>query len=105
MLADIVNGFYLSLRLDVFGSIGVGVILGVVVGALPGLTATMAVAILLPLSFFVPAVLGIPFLIALTKGAIYGGSIPAILINAPGAGAAAATVLDGYPLANQGKAR
>lgn len=105
MPADILAGLYLFLRPDVFGSIGIGVSLGVVVGALPGLTATMAVAILLPLTFFVSPILGIPFLVALTKGAIYGGSIPAILINTPGTGAAAATVLDGYPLAKQGKSR
>lgn len=105
MLADIITGFHLVLRLDVFGSLLIGVILGVIVGALPGLTAAMAVSILLPLTFFVSPILGIPFLVAVTKGAIYGGSIPAILINAPGTGAAAATVLDGYPLAQQGKAR
>lgn len=105
MFADILSGFYLCLRLDVFGSIGLGVLLGVLVGALPGLTAIMAVAILLPITFFIPPIIGIPFLVAVTKGAIYGGSIPAILLNAPGTGAAAATVLDGYPLAQQGKSR
>ena len=105
MLSDIFAGLLLCLRWDVLGMIGIGTVLGVVVGALPGLTATMAVAILLPISFFMPAIMGIPFLIAITKGAIYGGSIPAILINAPGTGAAAATVLDGYPLSQQGKSR
>ena len=105
MLHDIYSGFLLCLRLDAFGYIGLGVILGVFVGALPGLTAAMTVAILLPVTFFIPPILGIPFLVALTKGAIYGGSIPAILINTPGTGAAAATTIDGYPLAKQGKAR
>lgn len=82
-----------------------GVILGLVVGAIPGLTATMAVTLLLPISFYLPAYVGIPFLVALTKSSIYSGSIPAILVNTPGTGAAAATVLDGYPMARQGKAR
>jgi putative tricarboxylic transport membrane protein len=99
------NGFLLCLRLDVIAMLALGMILGVVVGALPGLTAAMAVAVLMPISFFIDPLLSIPFLLAITKGAIFGGSIPAILINTPGTGAAAATVLDGYPLARQGKAR
>jgi putative tricarboxylic transport membrane protein len=99
------QGLLLSLRPDVLGVMTVGVALGIVVGALPGLTAAMAVAVLLPVAFFVEPILGIPFLLAITKGAIFGGSIPAILLNTPGTGAAAATVLDGYPLARQGKAR
>jgi putative tricarboxylic transport membrane protein len=102
---QIANGFLLCLRLDVIGMLALGMILGVVVGALPGLTAAMAVAVLMPISFFIDPLLSIPFLLAITKGAIFGGSIPAILINTPGTGAAAATVFDGYPLARQGKAR
>jgi len=105
MIADILLGLKLSLMIKVFLSIGIGVVIGIIVGALPGLTATMAVAIFLPFTFFIPAVVGIPFLVALTKGAIYGGSIPAILMNTPGTGAAAATCFDGYPLAQQGKSR
>lgn len=102
---QIIDGLFLSLRADVIALMAVGMILGVVVGALPGLTAAMAVAVLLPVSFFIDPLLSIPFLLAITKGAIFGGSIPAILINTPGTGAAAATVFDGYPLARQGKAR
>jgi len=105
MLSDILTGMTMCLRLDVFGMLGVGVILGVIIGALPGLTAIMAVAILLPITFFISPLVGIPFLVAITKGAIFGGSIPAILINTPGTGAAAATTFDGYPLAQKGKAR
>lgn len=102
---DIASGFMLALRPDVIALLAVGIVLGVIVGALPGLTAAMAVAVLLPITFFIDPLLSIPFLLALTKGAIFGGSIPAILLNTPGTGAAAATVLDGYPLARQGKAR
>ena len=105
MLAQLGEGLLLSLRFDVLSVLVIGMSLGIVVGGLPGLTAAMAVAVLLPISFFVEPLLGIPFLLAITKGAIFGGSIPAILINTPGTGAAAATVLDGYPLAQQGKAR
>lgn len=86
-------------------SVSVGLIAGILVGALPGLTATMAVAVLSPFTFFMDPSIGIPFLLGIYKGAIYGGSIPAILINTPGTAAAAATVLDGYPLAKQGKSR
>ena len=83
----------------------IGLVLGLFVGAIPGLSATMAVTVLLPIAFYLPPQVGIPFLIAVTKGAFYAGSIPAILICTPGTGAAAATVLDGYPMAKQGKAR
>lgn len=99
------EGLSLLLRADVIAMLAVGMVLGVIVGALPGLTAAMAVAVLLPISFFIDPILSIPFLLAITKGAIFGGSIPAILLNTPGTGAAAATVLDGYPLARQGKGR
>ncbi|SFM18818.1 tripartite tricarboxylate transporter permease [Marinobacter zhejiangensis] len=78
---------------------------GVLIGALPGLTATMAVAVLAPFTFFMDATIGIPFLLGIYKGAIYGGSIPAILINTPGTAAAAATARDGYALTCQGKSR
>jgi putative tricarboxylic transport membrane protein len=85
--------------------VAAGLALGLLVGAIPGLSATMAVAVLLPRAFYLPPHVGIPFLIAITKAAFYSGSIPAILLSTPGTGAAAATVLDGYPLAKQGKAR
>lgn len=87
------------------GMILFGVTVGVVVGAIPGLTATMAMALAVPITFFMSPLLGIPFLLGLYKGAVYGGSIPAILIATPGTGAAVATVLDGYPLAQKGKAK
>ena len=81
-----------------------GTSLGLFVGAMPGLSATMAIALLLPLTFGMQPATGISMLAALYMGAMYGGSIAAILINTPGTPAAAATVLDGYPLARQGKA-
>ena len=102
---QIIQGILLCMRPDVIAIMAFGMVLGIVIGALPGLTAAMAVSVLLPISFFVEPILSIPFLLAITKGAIFGGSIPAILVNTPGTGAAAATVLDGYPLASQGKAR
>ncbi len=82
----------------------VGTALGLFVGAMPGLSATMAIAILLPVTFSLPTATGISMLASLYLGAMYGGSIAAILIRTPGTPAAAATVLDGYPMAQQGRA-
>lgn len=82
-----------------------GLFLGMFVGALPGFTTLMAMAILLPISFFIHPLLGIPFLIGVYKGGIYGGSIPAILVSMPGTGAAVATTFDGPPLTKKGQAR
>lgn len=82
--------------------IGVGV--GIVVGALPGLTTTMAVAILVPLSFGMNPINAFALLLGIYAGAVYGGSISAILIKTPGTPAACATIFDGYPLCQQGKA-
>lgn len=79
-------------------------IVGIIVGALPGLTATMSIAILVGLTYGMPRDLCFSIIMGVYVGAIYGGSITAILINIPGTGSAAATALDGYPLALQGKA-
>jgi len=75
------------------------------VGALPGFTTLLAMAILLPISFFLDPIVGIPFLLGVYKGGIFGGSIPAILVSMPGTGAAVATSRDGYKLTQQGKSR
>jgi putative tricarboxylic transport membrane protein len=98
-------GVELALRWDTCLVMAAGLFLGIFVGALPGFTTLMAMAILLPLSFFVEPLIGIPFLIGVYKGGIYGGSIPAILLAIPGTGASVATVLDGAPLARKGQAR
>lgn len=82
----------------------VGTVIGLLIGALPGLSATMAIAILVPVTFAFPPETGISMLAALYLSAMYGGSIAAILIRTPGTPAAAATVLDGYPMGRQGKA-
>ena len=78
--------------------------LGIVVGVLPGLTATMGLALLTGLTFNLDTHIAIPVLMGMYVGAMYGGSITGILINIPGHGAAAASVLDGYPLAQRGEA-
>ena len=81
-----------------------GTLLGLFVGAMPGLSATMALALLLPLTYNMDAASGLSMLAALYVGASYGGSISAILLRTPGTPSAAATVLDGHPLSQQGQA-
>ena len=76
-----VEGVGMALRWDTFAMMSVGLLLGMFVGALPGFTTLMAMAILLPLSFFLDPLIGIPFLLGVYKGGIYGGSIPAILVS------------------------
>ena len=87
---------------SVMGIMLMGVIAGTIIGALPGLTATMGVALLIPLTFGMPPVTGLNMLIGIYVGAIYGGCISAILIKTPGTPASAATTLDGYPMAQKG---
>ncbi len=80
-----------------------GVLGGLFVGAMPGLSATMGVALLVPFTFGMPIMPALSLLIGVYCGAIYGGSITAILVRTPGTPASAATILDGYPLAERGE--
>lgn len=80
-----------------------GVAGGIVVGALPGLTATMALALMLPFTFSMSPEPALIMLGGIYIGAIYGGSISAILINTPGTPSSIATTFDGYPMTRQGK--
>ncbi len=82
-----------------------GTVAGVVIGAMPGLTATMAVGLLVPFTYTMDPVLGLMLLGGIYAGAMYGGSIPAILLNTPGTPAAVATALEGYPMTRQGRGR
>ena len=81
-----------------------GTLLGLTVGAIPGMQGSMVVAIGLPVTLFMPPETGILLLLGIYKAANFGGSIPAILIHTPGTIAAVATTFDGYPLTQQGKA-
>ncbi|MFZ0242816.1 MAG: tripartite tricarboxylate transporter permease [Desulfobacterales bacterium] len=81
-----------------------GVTAGLFVGAMPGLTATMALAVLLPFTFTLPPLHGLVALGAVYMGAIYGGSFAAILVNTPGTPSSIATAFEGYPLSKQGRA-
>lgn len=83
----------------------IGLAAGIIIGALPGLTGTMGIALLLPLTYGMSSIHGMMLLLGVYCGGIYGGSITAILINTPGTPASAATSLDGYPMAQQGHAK
>jgi putative tricarboxylic transport membrane protein len=82
----------------------VGVAIGIIFGALPGLTATLGVAVMLTFTFGMAPVPAIMLLLGVYAGGIYGGAISAVLINTPGTPSSAATVLDGYALTRQGRA-
>ena len=88
----------------VIGLIVAGTVMGVVIGALPGLSSSMGVALLLPFSLYLEPIPAIALLSALYCAGTFGGSITAILINAPGAPPAVATAFDGYPMATKGEA-
>ena len=85
--------------LVVFG----GVFIGTFCGAIPGMTITMAVALTMPFTFSMEPLTAISLLLAVYVGAIYGGSISAILLNTPGTPAASCTCLDGFKLSQKGQ--
>ncbi len=105
MLHTALASIEMLMRVDTMAMMSLGLVLGIFIGALPGFTTTMAMAVLLPISFFLTPVVGIPFLIGVYKGGIYGGSIPAILVGIPGTGASVATTYDGLPLTKKGQSR
>jgi putative tricarboxylic transport membrane protein len=104
MIPNLVDGLIAILQWEVLGFLVIGVVLGAIFGSLPGLTATMGVAVLTPLTFWVSAEQGLAMLLGIYCGAIPAGGIPAILINVPGTPASIATAWDGYELSKQGKA-
>ncbi|MFP9061664.1 tripartite tricarboxylate transporter permease [Natrialbaceae archaeon A-chndr2] len=87
----------------IFGFMILGCLLGIFFGALPGIGASLGMALVLPLTIALPPSVALIFLICIYSGAMYGGSIAAILINAPGTAPAAATTFDGYPMSRNGE--
>ncbi len=81
----------------------VGVILGIIIGALPGLSSTMGVALFIPVTYIMSPSTGLVFLGAIYMASTYGGSISAILLNTPGTPSAIITAIDGYELTKKGK--
>ncbi|MES9884785.1 MAG: tripartite tricarboxylate transporter permease [Sedimenticola sp.] len=83
--------------------ITLGTVAGVAIGGMPGLTATMAVGLLVPFTYTMDPTAGLMLLGGIYCGAMYGGSIPAILLNTPGTPAAVATAIEGYPMSRKGR--
>ena len=104
ILALLGNGLVEAMQPANFAMIVIGCLLGLLVGAMPGLGSVNGVAILLPITFLVPPTAAIIFLAAIYYGAMYGGAISSITLGIPGASTAVATVFDGRPLAQQGRA-
>jgi putative tricarboxylic transport membrane protein len=108
-IRSLIDGFGVALSLKNVGLMFVGVILGVIIGVLPGLGGANGVAILLPLTFSMAQAPGgttsaIILLSCIYWGALFGGAITSVLFNIPGEPWSVATTFDGYPLAQQGRA-
>ena len=104
ILALLGSGLVEAMQPANFAMIVIGCVLGLLVGAMPGLGSVNGVAILLPITFLVPPTAAIIFLAAIYYGAMYGGAISSITLGIPGASTAVATVFDGRPLAQKGRA-
>ena len=104
MFADICTGLISILTPETIGAVALGIFTGLMFGAIPGISGIMAISILLPLTFYVSPLVGIPMLLGIYKASMFGGSITAVLLNTPGAPPAVCTAMDGYPLTKQGKA-
>jgi putative tricarboxylic transport membrane protein len=101
----ILAGLSDALTLVNLGFVALGVALGQIVGAIPGIGPVMAMAIAIPFTFTMDPLVAIAFLVGINKGGLFGGAIPAVLMNTPGTPDAAATALDGHPLARKGRPR
>jgi putative tricarboxylic transport membrane protein len=80
-----------------------GLLIGLVFGAMPGISVSMAMALVLPATLYMEFLPAIIFLTSVYTGAGFGGSVPAVLMNIPGTSSAVATTFDGYPMARQGR--
>lgn len=103
-LGHLLYGFGIALQPDNLLFCGVGVLMGTLVGILPGLGPAGGIALLLPISFYMTPTSAIILLAGVFYGSMYGGSTTSILLNIPGEAASVVTVLDGYEMAKQGRA-
>jgi putative tricarboxylic transport membrane protein len=104
LLVALGSGLAAALSWPSIGFIVIGVVIGLVLGILPGLGGVTGLTLLLPLAFTLPIEAALAMMIALTAVTATGDTIPAILLGIPGSSAAAATVVDGYPMAKRGEA-
>ncbi len=99
------TGLEALFRFDVLLALLTGAFGGVIIGAIPGVGPAVAIAILLPATFSLEPIVGLTMLLGIYGASMYGGAIPAILINTPGTPVNALTTYDGYALTKQGQAR
>lgn len=104
MLENFANAFELVFAVRVLAALAIGVLVGYCVGAMPGLTSSIGMALLIPFTFELDAISAIVMLVAIYMAADYAAGIPAILVNAPGQPAAAVSAFDGYPMTMRGEA-
>ena len=104
MLENFTNAFELVFAVRVLVALMIGVLVGYCVGAMPGLTSSIGMALLIPFTFELDAISAIVMLVAIYMAADYAAGIPAILVNAPGQPAAAVSAFDGYPMTLRGEA-
>ena len=103
MYNDLLHALPNVFALTNFIAVVIGVIAGIVVGAMPGLSATMAISVLVPFTFGLEPLVALGLMAGIYNGAMYGGAIPAVLLRIPGTPAAVATTFDGYPMAQRGE--
>jgi len=103
MYADLLHALPDVFAWTNFAAVVIGVIAGIVVGAMPGLSATMAISVLVPFTFGLEPLVALGLMAGIYNGAMYGGAIPAVLLRIPGTPAAVATTFDGYPMAQKGE--
>jgi len=104
LLNNLLLGFEVALTLQNLWYCFIGVLLGTLIGVLPGIGPLATIAMLLPITFTLPPTASLIMLAGIYYGAQYGGSTTAILVNIPGESSSAVTVLDGYQMARNGKA-
>ena len=103
LIGQLAHGFDVVSAWQPLLAIVCGVATGIIVGAMPGLSPSMGVALLVPFTYAMEPTLGVILLTAIYLASNYGGSITAVMINAPGTPASAVTAFDGYPLTQQGR--
>lgn len=104
-MSEIMSGLPHALMLSSILAMLIGTAAGIVIGAIPGLTATLAMALLLPFTYAMQPLVALGMMAGIYNGSMYGGAIPAILMKIPGTPSAVATTFDGYPLVQAGRAK
>lgn len=104
-MEQIFAGLEMLMRFDVLIALIIGSVGGVIIGAIPGVGPAVAIAILLPTTFSLDPIVGLTLLLGVYGSSMYGGALPAILINTPGTAVNALTTYDGYPMTKRGEVR